>query len=60
MKKIFLAVMLLSFTCATTVYGGGGKKKAKAKAKKECCDKACNKDKKCDPAACYIKPVCNK
>jgi hypothetical protein len=58
MKKIFLAIMLLSVVGTTAIYAGGGKKKTKSKAKTGCCEKACKKDKKCEPGTCILKPVC--
>ena len=60
MKKIFLAVLLFSIAGTTTIYASGGKKKAKAKTKTECCAKECKKDKKCEPATCYPLPACKK
>lgn len=62
MKKIFFGVMLLSLMTTTAVYAGGGKKKAKSKAKTECCKTVCKdiKDKNCGPNNCPVKPGCEK
>jgi hypothetical protein len=65
MKRIFLGALVLSLMTSTAVYANGGKKKAKAKARTECCTTTCKemkKDKKnCDsPYLCPIKPGCDK
>lgn len=55
MKKLFLGMLVIALMASPAVNAGGGKKKAKKKAKIECCDekccdvKSCPKDAKCPP-----------
>ncbi len=64
MKRIFLGVLALSLMTTTAVYAGGGKKKAKAKARTECIKTVCGNKKKdhnsCYPCICLPKPGCDK
>ena len=61
MKKIFLSMLLFAFMAAPTLAAndGGGKKKARKKAKVECktdqCDPKDCDPKNCDPKCCDYK-----
>jgi hypothetical protein len=54
MKKIFLGLIAIALMSAPTFANGGKKetkkKKDKFECKKDCCDKSCSKDRKCDSA----------
>ena len=53
MKKIFLGMLVIAMMASPAVYANGGKKKAKKKAKTECC-----KDKCCDTKTCQKGDKC--
>lgn len=55
MNKIFLSMVLIAFMAAPSfANNGGGKKKAKKKAKTECKVSKCD-PKNCDPGCCDYK-----
>jgi len=53
MKKIFLGLLAIALMASPAVYGNGGKKKARKKAKIEC-----SKDKCCDVKTCPTDDKC--